>query len=86
MTERGPEEQRLLDRLKDCTSFHASWGPKAHELTREERAGVINDALDRIAAGDCEVVDFGDANHPLKSKRPQVDVRELVANLGKDTQ
>jgi len=46
-----PETDRLVDRLfgdplRETVGFHVTWGPRAHELTSEERAAVLNAALD----------------------------------------
>lgn len=82
--ERGPEEQRLIDRLKDCNGFHVWWTPEAANLTPEERAKELNDALDQVDAGHSKVLEFGDSRRAPMSGQPTVDVRELVANLGKD--
>ncbi len=72
------EIEKLKDRLfgdpdKQLKNFNVFWGPKAHLLTTEERAKVINDAMDQIDRGECEIVDsFGDSN------RDQIDVRTLL--------
>lgn len=51
-----PERDRIADRFEWHTlpdgrqiktvRIHASWGPKAAEMTAEERAAVINRVLD----------------------------------------
>jgi len=51
-----PEMERLLDRLfpKDgpkIRNIHFDWGPRAHTLTTEARARIINAALDDAGAG-----------------------------------
>lgn len=64
-TEHGPEMKRLLDRLygdptKRTMHFNITPGPKYHELTMEERAAVINRALDAIENGEAEEIGLDD--------------------------
>lgn len=60
-TGRGPELQRLIDRLtgdptKRLKAFNVWWGPEAHALTTEQRAAAINRVLDQIERGETEDV------------------------------
>lgn len=60
-TEHGPEMTRLLDRLfgdpnKKTMNFNVFPGPKWNELSEEERAKTINDALDSIEDGTAEEI------------------------------
>jgi hypothetical protein len=66
MSQPGPEEQRLIDRLfndptRKTVNFHVSWGPDAHRITREERAAAINHALDATERGEGKPLDFADS-------------------------
>jgi len=77
--EHGPEMQRLLDRLFNDPSrtlrhFNVWWGDKAHELTTEERAKVLNDAFDQEASGN---VRYG----LPESSGPKINVIEYLKTL-----
>lgn len=62
-----PEMDRLKERLFDTPGrtlvhFHVSWGPKAHLLTSEERAKVLNDAFDQPGELITDVDNYGTKN------------------------
>lgn len=59
--------------MLDC---HVTWGPSAHLLTQEQRAGHVNRLMDAIDAGDYE-----DAQPIGDSCRPKTDVAEFVKSL-----
>lgn len=65
--------EKLRARLAGALNFRVSWGPAAANMTAEERAGVILDALDaplrRVQIG------------PPRTKKEPIDVRDLVRNL-----
>lgn len=82
MIEPGPEETKLRAHLKDAVQFHVSWGAEAYKLTVEERAKTINDALDQIARGDCEPLDFEGHRHAPKSTQPTMHVNDWLALKG----
>ncbi len=59
------EMERLKERLfpKDgphIKNIHIEWGPEAHRLTPDERAGAVNKVLDQLEAGDFEIDHFED--------------------------
>lgn len=72
------EKEKLMNRLfgdpnMKLKNFKVFWGPKAHLITAEERAKVLNDAMDQVERGDCEFVDsFGDSN------REQIEVKNFL--------
>lgn len=68
----GPEAMKLRARLHHAYHVHFDWGPKAHLLTPEERAKVVNDALDDVGARSPEAP---------RSHRLPMDVREFVKTL-----
>ena len=55
-----PELDRLVKRLRGARNFHVEWGPRAAELTAEQRAAEVNRALDEVEACNCEPLDFED--------------------------
>ncbi len=65
--------QKLRARMErdGVTAFEVWWGPKAKDMTVEERAGVLLQVLDapRLIGG------------PPQSGQPVVDVREFVDTL-----
>jgi len=58
---------------------HYSWGPKAHELTGEERASIILDMENTQS----RFVNIGNFGEPVNSQ-PKVDVREFVKKFHED--
>ena len=79
LSQEDSEVKKLYDYLtseigKNLVNFHVSWGDKAHTLTIEERAKVINDICGKIDHGDYEVLDFKDSHRTI-------DVRKFVENL-----
>lgn len=73
------ELERLFDRLfndpnKKLVNFNVWWGDKAHELTVDQRAKVLNDMLDQEAQGNACNLNFEDAT-------PKIDIKEFVKNL-----
>lgn len=77
--EHGPEMQRLLDRLfndpnRTLCHFNVWWGEKAHELTTEERAKVLNNVFDQEASGN---VTYG----LPESTVPKINVIEYLKTL-----
>lgn len=72
------EKEKLMNRLfgnpnMKLKNFNVFWGPEAHLITAEERAKVLNDAMDQVERGDCEIVDnFGDSN------REQIEVKNFL--------
>jgi hypothetical protein len=68
----GPNETELRKRLAKARNFHVDWGPKAADMTLEERCGVILKAMDERG----EVAD-----RPPRSGRPKINVRDFVAGL-----
>jgi len=76
------EVQKLVDRLcnnpeKKLVNFHVSWGPEAYKLTPEERAKVLNKALDEAETKREKWTD-----EPPRTGRKQVDVREWLKEQG----
>lgn len=79
LSQEDSEVKKLYDYLtsengKYLVDFHVSWGDKAHTLTIEERAKVINDICEKIDSGDYEVLDFEDSHRTI-------DVRKFVEDL-----
>lgn len=79
MSEMGPEQERLMDRLfndptRKLRNFHITPGDKPS--TAEEICAAVNKAMDqserRKAAGD-----FGDG--PVRTGKPRINLRELLA-------
>lgn len=78
----GPELTRLRDRLfnnpeRRLLHMNVWWGPRAASLSVEERAGLMNRAMDGREGGRHTPVEDIDAGGP-----PQVDVLEWLRERG----
>ena len=71
--------EKLTKLLEDMgtTNFHVDWGPEAHLLTAEERAGIIYRA---ITDPNKEIVNI-DRDFPKIRYDAPVNVREYVEKL-----